>query len=254
MKIALIQAPVWGISAPPLALASLSAYLRRRGHEVLVLDLNIELYKRRTKENADIWQAVAAVNPNCNSGIPAGFAEDNKDYLQEQADRILAGGAKVVGFSIHQSSTAVSLYLAKLLKRKNKKIIIVFGGIEARKNAADSTLFGDENVDFFVQGEGELTLTDIVENKKAGDFCKGALIRRNGKLIDCGDRDLIKDLDSLPIPDFSDYDLNDYAGPGSRSPSAGAAVITAFFAPSAFIGEGSGPGPPGISTASWYSR
>ena len=55
MKIALVQCPVWGTYDPPLALAQLSACLKEKGHEVYILDLNIELYLKRKENYKDLW-------------------------------------------------------------------------------------------------------------------------------------------------------------------------------------------------------
>src|ERR1035437_3966663 len=104
MEIALVQAPAWATGTPPVALATLAAYLRRRGHEVLALDLNIELYKRRAEKSPGAWDLIGVKSFWTDPRAAAGFVEDNRDYLEEQADIILASGAKIVGFSIYQSS------------------------------------------------------------------------------------------------------------------------------------------------------
>jgi hypothetical protein len=46
MKIALVQCPAWGRLNPPFALSMLSAYLRSKGKEVLLFDLNNELFHK----------------------------------------------------------------------------------------------------------------------------------------------------------------------------------------------------------------
>ncbi|MDD2889871.1 MAG: radical SAM protein [bacterium] len=210
--VVLVQAPAWGISTPPLALASLTAYMRHKDYKVLALDLNIELYKSRTGKYRDVWELEKSLSFWNNPSIVNEFAEYHKKYLDDQIDIILGSGAKVVGFSIYFSSLYISLYLAKQIKKKNNKIIIVFGGPHVSRDLAGKTIVKDENVDFIVQGEGEVTLEEIVKNPKV-DFCEGTLICKNGEVVDCGDRELIKDINSLPMPDFSDYDFNDYKEP-----------------------------------------
>ena len=44
MQITLIQPPIWLIESPPYSISLLAAILRKTGHHVICLDLNIELY------------------------------------------------------------------------------------------------------------------------------------------------------------------------------------------------------------------
>jgi len=92
-------------------------------------------------------------------------------------------------------------------------IIIVFGGPHVSRFQAGFSVAKEECVDVVVQGEGELTLIDIIERVKAGKSvtdCPGTLSRKDGAVIDNKDRELIKNLDVLPFADFSDFDLKNY--------------------------------------------
>jgi len=212
MKITLVQAPAWATATPPVAIASLAAFLRGRGHEVTALDLNIELHKKLGKVSPAAWDLIGAKSHLGDPDAAAAFIRRHAKELKAQAGRILAGGAELVGFSIYQSSLYVSLHLAGLIKKKNPRVLVVFGGPHASRDHEGFSLARNRNVDFVVQGEGELTLAEIAENRKAKVF-RGALMRRGGKVLDCGDREQVRDLDSLPFPDLSDYNLSDYAGP-----------------------------------------
>lgn len=55
MKVALIQCPLWGTYEPPTGLAQLSSCLKKTGHRVSVLDLNIKLYLSRKSEFKNFW-------------------------------------------------------------------------------------------------------------------------------------------------------------------------------------------------------
>ena len=64
-----------------------------------------------------------------------------------------------------------------------------------------------------VLGEGEETLLElvkIVESKGEIGPCDGAIIRKDGVVIEGSPRKEIFNLDSLPFPDFSDYDTTKY--------------------------------------------
>lgn len=64
-----------------------------------------------------------------------------------------------------------------------------------------------------IYGEGELTLAELVDRlmkNKDIDNIRGTIIWKYGEIIVNGPRELIKDLDSLPIPDYDAINLNKY--------------------------------------------
>jgi len=54
MKVTLIQTPCWGTLCPPYGLAVLTGYLRSKGYQVYIKDLNIEFYYEKN-EYTDAW-------------------------------------------------------------------------------------------------------------------------------------------------------------------------------------------------------
>jgi len=124
MKIALIQCPAWGTYDPPLALAQLSACLKKEEHEVCVLDLNIELYLKRKKNYGNMWaweQCGFWYDPTHVSK----FFADNQAIINQYVNRILESNSQVVCFSVSSSSQLASLEFARLIKKANKDAIIV---------------------------------------------------------------------------------------------------------------------------------
>jgi radical SAM superfamily enzyme YgiQ (UPF0313 family) len=215
MKVALIQTPCWGIVCPPYGIAVLAAYLRNIGHQVYIKDLNIEFYyEKRNKytnewnpENHSFW-----INPRTVSN----FIFDHSEIIDKMVNDILNTEAEIIGFSIHFSSEHIAKEIARRIKEKDKKRTIVFGGPQASRVNSGFHLAGLDYVDFVVQGEGEITLGEIVRmsaiNKNI-DFCQGSILKRCGEVVDCGDRPLILDLDSLPFADFGDFDFSGYQEP-----------------------------------------
>jgi len=214
--VVLVQAPAWGICTPPLGLATLTAYARKRGYKVLPLDLNIESYLAREGEYKNIWDLEQSLwFWNTPSRVQQ-YIEDNRALFRKFVTRIVATRAKLVGFAVYGSSYVASLYLAKELKAADPEITIVFGGPHVSKFLAGKTTVHEKCVDVVAQGEGELTLIDLIEKvAKEGkvEFCPGTLLRRDGEIIDCGDRDPIANINELPYADFSDYDLKSYRDP-----------------------------------------
>lgn len=212
MKIALIQCPVWGTYDPPLALAQLSACLKKEGHEVFVLDLNIELYLNRRENYKDIW-AWEQCSFWYDFAQVSRFLADNATVVEQYLDSIIKNNPQVICFSVTTSSRFASLELARLIKRRNSDIVIVFGGtLFFEKHWIDSVL-NEGVVDIVVYGEGEITLCELVrdlEEKKTIDLCMGIAFRSNNQVHITSPRPLIKDLDSLPFLDFSSLSFSNY--------------------------------------------
>lgn len=213
MKIALIQAPCWGMFTPPLALASLSSYLRSKQHEVFVLDLNVELYHQVGREWKKYWGEAEIEFWKDYSLVEKMFAENNV-IVESYLEKILEYDARIVGFSVYGSSLVPSLALAKKIKEKDKNKLIVFGGPQCSQYMSGRYIIEQDCVDIVVQGEGEEVLEEIVnltERNEKVSFIPGTLLKRDGKIIDCGEHSLIKDLNLLPFPDFSDFSLDKYS-------------------------------------------
>jgi len=70
-------------------------------------------------------------------------------------------------------------------------------------------------VDYVCVGEGEQTLLEFVRTlDKGGDLSrvKGLAMRLDGKVYFTGTRDFIKDLETIPFPDYDDINLLAYKG------------------------------------------
>jgi len=110
----------------------------------------------------------------------------------------------------------MSLEIAKLIKERDRQRIIVFGGPQCMRQVGGRSIIKEKYVDAIAVNEGDHTiveLSDIVEDKGCLDYCPGILFKRDGTLVDCGDRTPIEDLDSLPFTDFSDFTPQRYLYP-----------------------------------------
>ncbi|MDD5130353.1 MAG: cobalamin-dependent protein, partial [Candidatus Omnitrophica bacterium] len=215
MRIILVQSPCWGIKCPPYGLAVLSTYLKSKGHQVFIKDLNIELYAQRSSEYAEAW------NPEnhsfwVNPLLVSNFIFRYNEVIDRKVTDILNIGAEIIGFSIHFSSEHIAKEIAKRIKKIDEKKIIVFGGPQASRVNSGFQLLESGYVDFVVQGEGEITFEELVTKlglSRQIDFCAGVIFKKDGRIIDCGDRPLIPDLDVLPRTDFSGLDFDSYTEP-----------------------------------------
>ena len=213
MKVAFVHPPPFRVDFPPLGVPYLSASLKESGHKVSSFDFNLELYtegiiekKFWRFENSGCWKQPEILEQ---------IVPDKK--IEEFAHRIIKSGAELVGISVHVDSFFLANKISRALKEKNSQVRIIYGGPYFSRqmfrihNLSDGSLSKD--VDAYVIGEGEITLSEIVnqlEAKNELDDVKGAFIKKNGKIIDCGPRENFRELDRLPFPDFSEFHPSKY--------------------------------------------
>jgi len=195
----------------PLGLPYLAAFLKKEGHEVSILDLNIKIYLDAKEEDRGLWHEKngnfwSERNIFSNELLPK-----LEPIIVKWVDAILKSNSKVVGFYVAGTSQWMALLLAKKLREKNNDIAIIFGGPGCYREKAEQFLrIGP--VDAVVMGEGEVTLLELLNSyKKTGriELCPGVFLMKSGEVIYGGEREFIKDLDGLPYPDFSDM-IDDY--------------------------------------------
>lgn len=151
---------------PPLGLAYLAAALRRAGHQVQILDADVE-------------------------GLNAqGVALEIKKIKPE-----------VVGLSAVTPNFSEAVKIAKSVKKFKNPPMIILGGPHASAvpQAAKFSCF-----DFTVLGEGEETLTELVSKVKKDKTnfkkVKGLAFLAGRKLVITPPRPYLKNLDQLPFP------------------------------------------------------
>ena len=213
MDIALVNCPSWSINTPPLGIPLLSAFLKKEGHKVFIFDLNIAFY-HKCQDYQHTWRW----NPDSHwkkKIFVEDFVRTNGELIDKFVDDILSTGAKIIGFRVTVPNRLMSLELAKMIKKKDKNRIIIFGGPDCSKELKEVAMsfIKEEFIDFVVIGEADLILPEIVERLGCDgkiNFCPGTLLKRNGEVIDCGDGPIITDLDILPFPDLTDFNLELY--------------------------------------------
>lgn len=158
---------------PLSSFMSLSAVLKRAGFQPAVLDLGIE---------KNPYQAL-------------------DEFLKETKPRI-------VGLT---STTPLFFEVAEISRRVKEKfgsdITVVYGGPHATALPEESLRNSD--IDIVVISEGEEIIVEIAQGKKLADI-KGIYYKENGKILSTPSRPLIKDLNSLPLPDISVYNIKKY--------------------------------------------
>jgi len=116
--------------------------------------------------------------------------------------------ADLIGFSVRSNDTRKITALAAGIKKKQEALLIC-GGAQI---TVDGISFFEKNpcFDIGVIGEGEETLIDIVDyvqGKMDLKDIKGIIAKDGDKLFQTEKREFIKDLDKLPFPDYSVFDI-----------------------------------------------
>ena len=135
----------------------------------------------------------------------------DQEYIQTEIRKL---HPELIG--IHCNFTAYfkdSLEIALLAKQALPNIPIVMGGAHATIEA-EAILQNNPCIDFVVRGEGEMTLEELVRALSEGDSPKniqGLSYRASAnEIISNPERELIEDLDILPIPNRKFIDMERY--------------------------------------------
>lgn len=212
--ISMVIAPAWGIIFPPYNIARLTGLLRHYGYTVNVHDVNIDCY-HHVKNNHDkdfwegryyyVWERPVYQQEVHDVIVP---------ILDQAIENILNDGNDIVGFSLYLTNLFPSLYMMQKLRERKPSIRIVVGGPEAFNDWFEHLVYKDIGapeglIDFRITGEGEEELLSLLQEYKS--------IKQTGKMITYGGFSSRLDLNELPFPDYSDYDLNLYQHPEGAS-------------------------------------
>ncbi|MBW2975600.1 B12-binding domain-containing radical SAM protein [Candidatus Woesearchaeota archaeon] len=146
-----------------------------------------------------------------NKPLLKGFIEDKADLSQALlpfTKEITKEKPDLVGFSI---LTIEQIYYALALAKKLKQDInakIVIGGAAAR--LFPEKFLGYDFIDFVVKGDGEMALKGLLEGKNKEEI-NNLIYKKEGKMISNKEQNI--DINKMPFPDFSDFDLDDYFCP-----------------------------------------
>lgn len=132
-------------------------------------------------------------------GIP------NPTPMEEIIEQITKLEPNVLGIStIFSTLIKNGKIIAQEIRKKFPKTTIIFGGNHATFVADE--LAAEPFVDIVVKGEGEVTFKELIERidqKRSIDDVRGIVFQANGKIVHTGQRELIKDLNTIPFPDWT---------------------------------------------------
>ncbi len=186
MKVLLVQPPFSKkeiaslVKYAPMGLLALAAYIRQEGYETEIYDTNTEKFYD----------------------------------LAKTVEEIIKREPQVLGLTAMTANIENALEIARLVKIQRPKIKIVLGGIHA--TVMPKEVLEKEYIDFIVVGEGEFTLKELLDNlNRPENFCriKGLGYKQDKSPFVNERRELIKDLNALPIPAYDLLDIRQYRSP-----------------------------------------
>lgn len=147
-------------------------------------------------------------------------AMTKQDTLKDIEQHLTLNKYDYVAITAITSSINAALEVIELTKQINPKTITILGGVHPTF-CFQELLIKNQNIDFIVRNEGELTFVDLLlslENKTNITSVKGISYKINNKIISNPDKAYIDDLDSLPMAwDLIDWkDYNYFVIPNSR--------------------------------------
>ena len=218
MKVAFIFPPPWAPWAPSYAMGLLVAAGKKRGHDVIGFDLNIEMYNAVKENDKKLWNddhVLTWLQPAQLEKILSQY----EVFIDKYVDKIVATGAALCGISVNSASAPFSLYLAAKLKKRNPDLYILFGGPDCFRSERGLGFFDDQNVDAICVSEADHVwpnFLDIFENNnfqpgKLEDICYRL---GDNSILDPGDAEIVSDLNGLSFADYQIMDLSKYSIPG----------------------------------------
>jgi hypothetical protein len=184
---------------PPAAPAVLKGHLESKGFTVKTLDFNITV--KETFEGDDLPLASAFFHEN--HGIlkfEKSLVDKIHKLIDSWVDKLLELNPRFIGLGVFSvdSRKACEILLEKLqAKKHNSKVLIGGMGLGMPGETAEWIDSVRNKTDYYIMGEGELAL----ENLLKGNY--------NFKGIN-GKAEQIKDLSSLGVADYENYDLTRY--------------------------------------------
>ncbi len=165
---------------PPIGLAYIASVLRENGFNVRIIDNVVEKL-------------------------------DLNEIIRRIRDSV------VVGITTTTPTFNTALKYAKKIKQALENVFVVLGGIHVSFLPYSALKY--EFVDAVCISEGEYTMLELaekIERGKSPEGVKGLIYKENGKIVDNGRRDFIRDLDSLPFPAYDLLPLEKYSILGQK--------------------------------------
>jgi len=142
------------------------------------------------------------------------ICKEARAALEKDLESMDFSKTSVVGITVCLNQLTAGLFVAKVLKRQYPNLTVVMGGASVSGSLGQGILAAFPFVDFVIDGEGEIPLLKLCRYVLGltSELDSVAIVRggtastaSTEEVKGVSTKEQIKDLNSLPIPDFSDY-------------------------------------------------
>lgn len=211
-RLYLLLLPEWSANFPPFNTARLAAVAKKAGYETKCLDLNIKIHNifrdiiKDNKIDFDPWDGAkewkwlkqtyyTEIHPHI------------EHVLEEYVKHVIDWKPDVVGFTMYYCNEEPIKWMITEIKKALPNVKIAIGG----PNVVLRTWHFEHEypqglIDYCVIGEGEQILLEILGEVEMG-------IKHDTLQILQQPENQRLNLNNLPLPDYTDFDFNEYVYP-----------------------------------------
>ena len=161
---------------PPIGIGIIGTILQKKGFNVKIWDLRLDSYTLNKL----------------------------KDFIDGFKPIFIGISTTSIGFKS-------TVEICKMVKNHFPHIVTIVGG--PHPSSYPERTLKNKEIDFICMGEGESIIVEFAENIRESQKLKaisGIGYSKSGRMILTPKRDFIKDIDSLPFPDYKLYPLDSY--------------------------------------------
>jgi len=114
----------------------------------------------------------------------------------------------LIGFTTSFEQTNACLCLARRIREISPQVLIAIGGANCEESMGEALFRNYPFLDIVSTGEADDSFPQLLRELARGDVptpLPGLLLRLAGKTLDGGRPPLVRDLDSLPFPNYDEY-------------------------------------------------
>lgn len=195
-RVAMVLLPYWSTHHAPYNIARLVGLAKAAGFSSRAFDVNVEAYNLTDKK--ELWHSYLSWKWEQPDHYYADIHPYIESILLDQIDQIVAFKPDVIGFSLYYCNNETVAWAVPKIRERLPDVKIIVGGSQV----IQGKLKHAELFDHVVKGEGEQVFLDILEKiENKTPITERFLTYPKDQRID---------LDSMPWPDYSDFDLSLY--------------------------------------------
>lgn len=192
----------WSVQMPPYGLARLSALTKSAGYWTKNYDFNVHTYHFLKYEDPTLEDSFNPAND--------WWWKNHKDYyekifpayeslLEEYLEYLLEDAPDIIGFSVYHTNVLSTLWMAQKIKERSPHITLIMGGPQC----SEPNFIKPDLIDYYFVGESEKNILAFLDDWENG------IKPKNPKIGQLYSKFRIN-IDSLPYPDYSDFNLSMY--------------------------------------------